>query len=205
MLLFSQHTSMLDLLEHFVGEGSGGLGLRYLRLDGGTPQAERQLMIDEYQRDEQVFIFLLSTRAGGQGINLTAADTVILHDLDWNPQLDRQAVDRAHRMGQQNQVTVVRMVTRGTVDEHIHQRQKQKTLLDAKLLNGRAGGGGGGEGGGGRGGGGEGGGEAEDGALDGGSKESVPDHSTISAIILEQLAAQRAASDAGAPAESEAL
>ena len=81
---------MLDLLEHFVGEGGGGLGLRYLRLDGGTPQAERQLMIDEYQRDEQVFIFLLSTRAGGQGINLTAADTVILHDLDWNPQLDRQ-------------------------------------------------------------------------------------------------------------------
>ena len=108
-------------------------------------------------------------------------------------------------MGQQNQVTVVRMVTRGTVDEHIHQRQKQKTLLDAKLLNGRAGGGGGGEGGGGEGGGGEGGGEAEDGALDGGSKESVPDHSTISAIILEQLAAQRAASDAGAPAESAAL
>ena len=102
-------------------------------------------------------------------------------------------------MGQQNQVTVVRMVTRGTVDEHIHQRQKQKTLLDAKLLNGRAGGGGG------EGGGGEGGGEAEDGALDGGSKESVPDHSTISAIILEQLAAQRAASDAGAPAESAAL
>merc|ERR1740130_2373834 len=133
VLLFSQHTTMLDLLEHFVGDGCGGLGLRYLRLDGQTPQAERQLMIDDFQRDDHFFIFLLSTRAGGQGINLTAADTVILHDLDWNPQLDRQAVDRAHRMGQVNQV---RMVTRGTVDENIHQRQKDKTLLDAKLLNG---------------------------------------------------------------------
>merc|ERR1740130_401742 len=93
VLLFSQHTTMLDLLQYFVGH----LSLSHLRLDGQTPQAERQEMIDMYQRDDVVFIFLLSTRAGGQGINLTAADTVILHALDWNPQLDRQAVDRAHR------------------------------------------------------------------------------------------------------------
>ena len=101
---------------------------------------------------------------------------------------------------------VVRMVTRGTVDENIHQRQKDKTLLDAKLLNGRGGGGGGsGGGGGGGGGGGSGEGEGAAGGQPESNKESAPDHSTISAIILEQLAAQRAVSDAGASGESAAL
>jgi SWI/SNF-related matrix-associated actin-dependent regulator of chromatin subfamily A containing DEAD/H box 1 len=103
-LIFSQSTQMLDILQEFLGTGAGGLGLKHLRLDGSTPVGERQAMIDEFQRSEagaaQVFCFLLSTRAGGQGINLTAADTVIIHDLDWNPMLDVQAEDRAHRIGQ---------------------------------------------------------------------------------------------------------
>ena len=109
-LIFSQSTQMLDILQEFLGTGSGGLGLQHLRLDGSTPVVERQAMIDEFQRSEagaaQVFCFLLSTRAGGQGINLTAADTVIIHDLDWNPMLDVQAEDRAHRIGQTREVRV---------------------------------------------------------------------------------------------------
>ena len=81
---------MLDLLEVLLGPG--GLRLKHLRLDGSTKVEERQAMIDAFQAaGSKVFAFLLSTRAGGQGINLTAADTVIIHDLDWNPQLDRQA------------------------------------------------------------------------------------------------------------------
>ena len=114
-LVFSQSTQMLDILQEFLGSGSGGLGLKPLRLDGSTPVAERQEMIDEFQRSEagaaQVFCFLLSTRAGGQGINLTAADTVIIHDLDWNPMLDVQAEDRAHRIGQTREVRVIRLPT----------------------------------------------------------------------------------------------
>ena len=95
VLLFSQYTQMLDLLEALMGAEHGGLGLSYLRLDGSTSQGERQQLIDEFQAEgSEVFAFLLSTRAGGQGINLTGADTVILHDLDWNPQLDRQAEEK---------------------------------------------------------------------------------------------------------------
>lgn len=95
-------------------------------------------MIDRFQSDSsKIFAFLLSTRAGGQGINLTAADTVILHDLDWNPALDRQAEDRVHRLGQKRQVAVYRLVTSGSVEESIVKMQRRKkglgdTLLDTK-------------------------------------------------------------------------
>ena len=112
---------------------AGGLGFAHLRLDGNTAVGERQALIDDFNREgSAVFCFLLSTRAGGQGLNLTGADTVILHDLDWNPQLDKQAVDRAHRIGQTRPVRVIRMVTRGTVDEAIHTMQLRKNELDAK-------------------------------------------------------------------------
>ncbi|KAL3912153.1 MAG: hypothetical protein SGPRY_008434 [Prymnesium sp.] len=140
-LLFSQSTQMLDILETFLSS----LKLSFVRLDGSTPVAERQSLIDEFQREgSQVFAFLLSTRAGGQGINLTAADTVILHDLDWNPQLDRQVKigwqqDRAHRIGQSREVRVIRMVTRDTVEDHIHNLQKQKKMLGSKVLDERKG------------------------------------------------------------------
>ena len=125
---------MLDLLEHLLGPS--GLRLLYCRLDGGTAVAERQAMIDKFQvADSKIFAFLLSTRAGGQGINLTAADTVILHDLDWNPQLDRQAVDRAHRLGQRRAVTVYKLVTASTVEESIVQLQHRKRILGNAVLD----------------------------------------------------------------------
>ena len=127
---------MLDILEEFLGNGPGGLGLQHLRLDGSTPVVERQSMIDEFQRSDEVFCFLLSTRAGGQGINLTGADTVIIHDLDWNPMLDVQAEDRAHRIGQTREVRVIRLLSAGTVDENILALQKRKKVLGAKLLDG---------------------------------------------------------------------
>ena len=125
---------MLGLLEHLLGPS--GLRLLYCRLDGGTAVAERQAMIDKFQvADSKIFAFLLSTRAGGQGINLTAADTVILHDLDWNPQLDRQAVDRAHRLGQRRAVTVYKLVTASTVEESIVQLQHRKRILGNAVLD----------------------------------------------------------------------
>lgn len=93
VLIFSQFTKMLDILEMVMGT----LGIKYLRLDGETKVMERQSMIDEFNQDESISVFLLSTKAGGFGINLTSANVVILYDLDFNPQNDRQAEDRAHR------------------------------------------------------------------------------------------------------------
>jgi SWI/SNF-related matrix-associated actin-dependent regulator 1 of chromatin subfamily A len=107
---------ILDLLEEVLQRV---LGLAYLRLDGSTPVAERQRLIDVFSSDASIGVFLLSTKAGGLGINLTSADTVILHDIDVNPFNDAQAVDRAHRLGQTRPVTVSRLVAAGTVDEHI--------------------------------------------------------------------------------------
>ena len=131
VLIFSQLHQMLDLLEIFLE----GLELSFVRLDGDTPVAERQALIDGYQAPgSETFAFLLSTRAGGQGINLTSADTVVLHDLDWNPQLDRQAVDRAHRIGQTKTVEVIRLITSHSVDEAVYALQQKKATLDAQLL-----------------------------------------------------------------------
>ena len=101
-------------------------GYNYLRLDGSCKISERRDMVNEFQSNSSVFIFLLSTRAGGLGINLTAADTVIFYDSDWNPTVDQQAMDRAHRLGQTKQVTVYRLITKGTVEERILIRAKQK-------------------------------------------------------------------------------
>jgi SWI/SNF-related matrix-associated actin-dependent regulator 1 of chromatin subfamily A len=134
VLIFSQWTQMLDIIESILG-APPGLDLPFVRLDGSTAVEERQQLIDSFQaKDSPIFAFLLSTRAGGQGITLTAADTVIIHDLDWNPQLDRQAVDRAHRIGQTRPVRVIRMVTEETVEEQIHTMQQRKAGLDAQLL-----------------------------------------------------------------------
>lgn len=134
VLLFSQSTQMLDLLEPVLGPPPG-LGLPFVRLDGSTAVEERQQLIDDYQAaGSPLFAFLLSTRAGGQGITLTGADTVIIHDLDWNPQLDRQAVDRAHRIGQTRPVRVIRLVTAESVEEQILKMQQKKAGLDASLL-----------------------------------------------------------------------
>ena len=96
VLIFSQFTMMMDIMEKYLKIR----GHRYLRLDGQTPVQERQYLIDDFNKDPDIFIFILCTRAGGLGINLTAANTVILHDLDFNPYNDKQAEDRCHRVGQ---------------------------------------------------------------------------------------------------------
>jgi len=105
ILMFSQWTMCLDILEAFLDS----LSLKYLRLDGQTQIVERQNMIDEFNRNDSIPLFLLSTRAGGMGINLTAADVCILHDLDFNPFNDLQAEDRCHRIGQKKPVTVIKV------------------------------------------------------------------------------------------------
>jgi SWI/SNF-related matrix-associated actin-dependent regulator 1 of chromatin subfamily A len=130
-LIFSQWKIMLDVLEWVMAE----LKLTYFRLDGSTPVEERQALVDAYNAPgSTTFAFLLSTRAGGQGINLTGADTVILHDCDFNPQIDRQAEDRSHRLGQTRPVTVYRLVTQETVDAKIVAIAERKLSLDAAVL-----------------------------------------------------------------------
>ncbi len=131
-LIFSQWKIMLDVLEWVLA----ALGLSFYRLDGSTPVEERQALVDAYNAPgSPVFAFLLSTRAGGQGINLTGADTVILHDCDFNPQIDRQAEDRAHRLGQTKPVTIYRLVTADTVDAKIVAIAERKLTLDAAVLS----------------------------------------------------------------------
>lgn len=102
-------------------------------MDGSTTIQDRRFMVEEYQTNPNIFAFLLSTRAGGLGINLIAADTVIFYDNDWNPTMDEQATDRAHRIGQTKAVTVYRIVTRGTVEEKIVKRAKQKQNVQSTV------------------------------------------------------------------------
>lgn len=104
VLIFSQWTSMLDILEWTLDV----IGVTYRRLDGSTQVTDRQTIVDTFNNDKSIFACLLSTRAGGQGLNLTGADTVIIHDMDFNPQIDRQAEDRCHRIGQTKPVTIFR-------------------------------------------------------------------------------------------------
>jgi len=130
ILMFSQWTSLLDILELLMQE----LRLKYLRLDGSTPASERQELVDTYNNDDSYKLFLLSTKSGGVGLNLTSADTVILHDLDFNPQNDLQAENRCHRIGQKKEVTVIRLVAKNTVDEHIFQIASKKQKLNEAVL-----------------------------------------------------------------------
>ncbi|KJE94231.1 helicase, variant [Capsaspora owczarzaki ATCC 30864] len=131
VLIFSQMTRMLDILEDYCM----WRGHTYCRLDGQTDHEDRARMIDEYNApNSSKFLFLLSTRAGGLGINLYTADTVILYDSDWNPQMDLQAQDRAHRIGQKKQVRIFRFVTENTVEERIIERAEMKLRLDAMVI-----------------------------------------------------------------------
>ncbi|XP_063305772.1 chromodomain-helicase-DNA-binding protein 3 [Pelobates fuscus] len=126
VLIFSQMTKMLDLLEDFLDYD----GYKYERIDGGITGALRQEAIDRFNAPgAQQFCFLLSTRAGGLGINLATADTVIIYDSDWNPHNDIQAFSRAHRIGQANKVMIYRFVTRASVEERITQVAKRKMML----------------------------------------------------------------------------
>lgn len=109
---------------------------RYLRLDGSSTITDRRDMVRDFQHRNDIFVFLLSTRAGGLGINLTAADTVIFYESDWNPTLDLQAMDRAHRLGQTKDVTVYRLICKETVEEKILQRASQKNTVQQLVMTG---------------------------------------------------------------------
>ena len=135
VLLYFQMTKMIDLMEEYLTFRN----YKYLRLDGSTKLEDRRDTVADFQTKPEIFVFLLSTRAGGLGINLTAADTVIFYDSDWNPTIDSQAMDRAHRLGQTKQVTVYRMITRGTIEERIRKRALQKEEVQRVVISGGSG------------------------------------------------------------------
>ncbi|KAI9057725.1 hypothetical protein FKP32DRAFT_1597935 [Trametes sanguinea] len=131
VLLFSQFVIALNIIEDFlIGEG-----IKYLRLDGNTKQADRQKDMDEFNKpDSDVFIYLLTTRAGGVGINLWSADTVIIFDPDYNPHQDLQAIARAHRYGQKKTVLVFKLMVKDSAEERIMQTGKKKLVLDHLIV-----------------------------------------------------------------------
>ncbi|KAM5564718.1 CHD3-type chromatin-remodeling factor PICKLE [Rosa sericea] len=127
VLIYSQFQHMLDLLEDYCTYKKW----QYERIDGKVGGAERQIRIDRFNaKNSSRFCFLLSTRAGGLGINLATADTVIIYDSDWNPHADLQAMARAHRLGQTNKVMIYRLITRGTIEERMMQLTKKKMVLE---------------------------------------------------------------------------
>jgi chromatin-remodeling ATPase INO80 len=133
VLLYFQMTRMIDMMEEYLTYRN----YKYCRLDGSTKLEDRRDTVHDFQTRPDIFIFLLSTRAGGLGINLTSADTVIFYDSDWNPTIDSQAMDRAHRLGQTRQVTVYRLITRGTIEERIRKRALQKEEVQRVVISGQ--------------------------------------------------------------------
>ncbi|KAI7813320.1 putative global transcription activator SNF2L2, partial [Triplophysa rosa] len=131
VLLFCQMTSLMTIMEDYFAYRN----FLYLRLDGTTKSEDRALLLKKFNEEgSQYFIFLLSTRAGGLGLNLQAADTVVIFDSDWNPHQDLQAQDRAHRIGQQNEVRVLRLCTVNSVEEKILAAAKYKLNVDQKVI-----------------------------------------------------------------------
>ena len=131
VLIFSQMTTLLNILDDYCRYRK----FAYLRMDGQTSSEERDKRIEEFQnKDSDKWIFLISTRAGGLGINLHAANIVILYDSDWNPQVDLQAIDRAHRIGQTKPVIIYRFVCEGTVEEKIVERAAKKLKIDHLII-----------------------------------------------------------------------
>ncbi|KAK9937457.1 hypothetical protein M0R45_014246 [Rubus argutus] len=125
-LIFTQMTKMLDVLEAFINL----YGYTYMRLDGSTPPEERQTLMQRFNTNPKFFLFILSTRSGGVGINLVGADTVIFYDSDWNPAMDQQAQDRCHRIGQTREVHIYRLISESTIEENILKKANQKRTLD---------------------------------------------------------------------------
>ncbi|OJJ48077.1 hypothetical protein ASPZODRAFT_112559 [Penicilliopsis zonata CBS 506.65] len=129
-LIFTQMTKMLDILEQFLNIH----GHRYLRLDGTTKVEQRQILTDRFNNDNRILAFILSSRSGGLGINLTGADTVIFYDLDWNPAMDKQCQDRCHRIGQTRDVHIYRFVSEYTIESNILRKANQKRMLDDVVI-----------------------------------------------------------------------
>ena len=144
ILIFCQTKQMLDILEVFINklkkvnenneEISGGDKFEYLRMDGSTPIAKRQYLVDSFNNDAKITIFLLTTKVGGLGVNLTGADRIIIFDPDWNPSTDIQARERAWRLGQKNDIVIYRLMIAGSIEEKIYHRQIFKTFLTNKIL-----------------------------------------------------------------------
>lgn len=130
ILVFSQFTSMLSLIGNYLKDED----IPYFTITGDTKKAVRQDRVDRFNQGERS-IFLISLRAGGVGINLTGADTVFLYDLWWNPSVEEQAIGRAHRIGQKNEVQVYRMITEGTIEERISELQEEKRHLFEQLFD----------------------------------------------------------------------
>jgi helicase SWR1 len=129
-LIFTQMTKVLDILEQFLNIH----GHKYLRLDGNTKVEQRQILTDRFNNDNRILAFILSTRSGGLGINLTGADTVIFYDLDWNPAMDKQCQDRCHRIGQTRDVHIYRLVSEHTIEANILRKANQKRMLDDVVI-----------------------------------------------------------------------
>lgn len=129
-LIFTQMTKLLDILEQFLNIH----GHRYLRLDGATKIEQRQVLTDRFNNDPKILAFILSSRSGGLGINLTGADTVIFYDLDWNPAMDKQCQDRCHRIGQTRDVHIYRLVSEYTIESNILRKANQKRMLDDVVI-----------------------------------------------------------------------
>ncbi|KAJ7647815.1 SNF2 family N-terminal domain-containing protein [Roridomyces roridus] len=130
VLIFTQMTKILDILEIFLNFH----GYLYLRLDGATRVEDRQYITERFNADNRVFCFIASSRSGGVGINLTGADTVVFYDSDFNPQMDRQCEDRAHRIGQIRDVHIYRFVSQHTVEEAMLRKANQKRHLDDLVI-----------------------------------------------------------------------
>ncbi|KAH6817090.1 SNF2 domain-containing protein / helicase domain-containing protein [Perilla frutescens var. frutescens] len=129
-LIFTQMTKMLDVLEAFISL----YGYTYMRLDGSTLPEERQTLMQRFNTNPKIFLFILSTRSGGVGINLVGADTVIFYDSDWNPAMDQQAQDRCHRIGQTREVHIYRLISESTIEENILKKANQKRALDDLVI-----------------------------------------------------------------------
>ncbi|KAL3533921.1 hypothetical protein ACH5RR_007442 [Cinchona calisaya] len=129
-LIFTQMTKMLDVLEAFINL----YGYTYMRLDGSTQPEDRQTLMQRFNSNPKIFLFILSTRSGGVGINLVGADTVIFYDSDWNPAMDQQAQDRCHRIGQTREVHIYRLISESTIEENILKKANQKRVLDDLVI-----------------------------------------------------------------------
>lgn len=129
-LIFTQMTKVLDILEQFLNIH----GHKYLRLDGSTKIEQRQILTDRFNNDTRILAFILSSRSGGLGINLTGADTVIFYDLDWNPAMDKQCQDRCHRIGQTRDVHIYRLISEHTIETNILRKANQKRMLDDVVI-----------------------------------------------------------------------
>ncbi|KZO95630.1 hypothetical protein CALVIDRAFT_578074, partial [Calocera viscosa TUFC12733] len=135
ILVFSQFVQVLNILQHVLDKE----GIRYLVLTGSTAVDVRQSLVDEFSEENDIPVFLLSTKAGGMGINLTAASVVVLFDQDFNPHNDRQAADRAYRIGQKRDVDIIKFISRGTIEEDIYRLGQTKLALDVAVAGGEEG------------------------------------------------------------------